>query len=213
MEQTTAELFASMVDSRAHFGKGVYCSQHEPAVWGSRTRILLNSYSNLSPFRETTDAESQRVEKEWGAGNAGGHRAAFCIPILVSRELAYNTFEKQTPDLAQKIVRDANTGEERRINLGEDYRGRKVDPGRDVCVVQVTDDAGSVKHAGAEADGLLRLLRRRLANLRRELGDDAEITLDCMFELGRRLDGRALHKEAEQLYKECLRGRRAKLGE
>ncbi|CAE7598779.1 NPHP3, partial [Symbiodinium necroappetens] len=30
MEQTIAELFASLVDSRAHFGKGVYCTQHEP---------------------------------------------------------------------------------------------------------------------------------------------------------------------------------------
>ena len=113
------------------------------------------------------------------------------------------------PDLAQKIVLDPDTGEERRINLGEDYRGRKVDPGRDVWVLQVTDDMGKVKHAGAEADGLLRLLRLRLANLRRELGDDAEITLDCMDELGTRLLGRALHEEAEQLYKECLRGRRS----
>ncbi|CAE7228553.1 klc-2, partial [Symbiodinium microadriaticum] len=214
-EQTTAELFASLVDSRAHFGKGVYCTQHEPAVWGSRIRILLNNYSNLSPLRpgDTTDAESQRVEQEWGTGNSGGHRAAFCIPILVSMEIAYNIFEKQAPDLAQKIVLDPDTGEERRINLGEDYRGRKVDPGRDVWVLQVTDDMGKVKHAGAEADGLLRLLRLRLANLRRELGDDAEITLDCMDELGTRLLGRALHEEAEQLYKECLRGRRAKLGE
>ena len=73
------------------------------------------------------------------------------------------------------MVLDPDTKKERRINLGEDYRGRKVDPGRDVWVLQVTDDMGRVKHAGAEADGLLRLLRLRLANLRRELGDDAEI--------------------------------------
>eukprot|EP00439_Symbiodinium_sp_Y106_P057323 s1397_g8.t1 len=65
MEQTTSELFASLVDSRAHFGKGVYCTQHEPAVWGSRIHVLLNNYSNLSPLHDTTDAESQRVEKEW----------------------------------------------------------------------------------------------------------------------------------------------------
>ena len=37
MEQTTAELFASLVDSRAHFGKGVYCTQHEPAALGHNT--------------------------------------------------------------------------------------------------------------------------------------------------------------------------------
>ncbi|OLQ09394.1 hypothetical protein AK812_SmicGene6982 [Symbiodinium microadriaticum] len=57
LEQETAELFASLLDERAHFGKGVYCTQHEPAVWGSRTRILLNNYSNVSPLRNT-DAES-----------------------------------------------------------------------------------------------------------------------------------------------------------
>ena len=176
------------------------------------------------------------MENEWGTGNSGGHRAAFCIPILVSRELAYNIFERQTchgqqmklsqffvwccvpicgstgvtavyaarPDLARKSVRDAETGEERRIRLGEDYKGRPVDSNRDVWVVQVMNGAGEVQHAGAEADGLLRLLRTRLANLREELGDDAEPTLDCMHELGSRLLGRAYYDEAEILYKECL---------
>ena len=32
MEQTAAQLFASLTDERAHFGKGVYATQHEPAV-------------------------------------------------------------------------------------------------------------------------------------------------------------------------------------
>ena len=91
-------------------------------------------------------------------------------------ELAYNIFKRQTPgpDLAQKIIRDTATGDERRINLGVDYQGRKVDHRRDVWVLRVTDDDGQVKHAGAEADGLLKLLRMRLANLRRELDEDAE---------------------------------------
>ena len=126
-----------------------------------------NNYSNLSPLRETTDAESQRVEQEWGNGNSCGHRAEFCIPILAPTELAYNIFKRQTPDLEQTIIRDTVTGDERRINLGEDYRGRKVEHRRDVWVLQVTDDVGRVKHAGAEADGLLKLLQMRLANLRR----------------------------------------------
>ena len=47
MEQTTAELFALMVDSRAHFGKGVYCSQHEPAVLGQNTVQCATLPSNL----------------------------------------------------------------------------------------------------------------------------------------------------------------------
>ena len=79
-----------------------------------------------------------------------------------------------------------------------------MDRNRDVWVLQVTNEAGEVQHAGAEADGLLRLLRTRLSNLREELGDDAKPTLDCMYELGSRLHGRSYHDEAEKLYKECL---------
>ena len=31
LEQTAAQLFASLKEDRAHFGKGVYATQHEPA--------------------------------------------------------------------------------------------------------------------------------------------------------------------------------------
>ena len=40
LEQTAAQLFASLVDERAHFGQGVYATQHEPAdaqlEWGEK---------------------------------------------------------------------------------------------------------------------------------------------------------------------------------
>ena len=32
LEQTAAQLFASLVDERAHFGQGLYATQHEPAA-------------------------------------------------------------------------------------------------------------------------------------------------------------------------------------
>ena len=32
LEQSAAQLFASLTDERAHFGKGLYATQHEPAV-------------------------------------------------------------------------------------------------------------------------------------------------------------------------------------
>ena len=32
LEQTAAQLFASLVDKRAHFGQGLYATQHEPAA-------------------------------------------------------------------------------------------------------------------------------------------------------------------------------------
>ncbi|CAE7938677.1 KLC1 [Symbiodinium sp. KB8] len=212
-DQATAELFASLLDSRAHFGQGIYCTQHEPSVWGSRARILLNNYSNLSPLRDPADAESQRLEREWGSGNPGGHRAAFCIPVLAPRELAYNIFRRQTPDLAKRIVRDRETGAKRRVRLGEDYKGRKVNPCRDVWVLQLRSETGEVQHANAEAGDLLNLLRTRLAKLREELGDTEEETLDCMEELASRLEGRANYDEAEKLCRECFQARRDNLGE
>ncbi|CAE7277931.1 KLC1 [Symbiodinium microadriaticum] len=183
-DQATAELFASLLDSRAHFGQG------DPA-----------------------DAESQRLEREWGSGNPGGHRAAFCIPVLAPRELAYNIFRRQTPDLAKRIVRDRETGAKRRVRLGEDYKGRKVNPCRDVWVLQLRSETGEVQHANAEAGDLLNLLRTRLAKLREELGDTEEETLDCMEELASRLEGRANYDEAEKLCRECFQARRDNLGE
>ena len=46
LEQTAAQLFASLVDERAHFGKGLYATQHEPAdarlkFDGERSRVEL----------------------------------------------------------------------------------------------------------------------------------------------------------------------------
>ena len=61
MQLTAAKLLASLVDSRAHFGKGIYVTQHEPAVWGRRMRVLLNNYSNGSPLR--ADFEVLTVKK------------------------------------------------------------------------------------------------------------------------------------------------------
>ena len=166
LEQTTSELFASLTDSRAHFGKGVYTSQHEPSVWKLRTRILLNNYSNGNPFQDVEDEEAQRVCGEWGDQNPSGHRGSFCIPLLVPKALAFNIFARQTPDLVQKRVQDKKTGQQRKVRLGEDYKGKPVHRSRDVWVVRITDDDGKVRHATAEADSMLQLLQRRLAHLR-----------------------------------------------
>ena len=48
------------------------------------------------------------------------------------------------------------------------------------------------------------LLQLRLRKLRASLGDDAS-TAGCMYELARRLQGRARYEEAEELSRECLR--------
>ena len=77
---SAAEIFASLADDCAHFGKGVCATRHEPAVWASRVRILLNNYSTASAKRHE---ESRRVETEWGDGNTTGHRAQLCVPLIV----------------------------------------------------------------------------------------------------------------------------------
>ena len=209
---SAAEIFASLVDERAHFGKGVYATQHEPAVWASRVRILLNNYSNEDPLRpDTSDEESRRVEKEWGDGNTTGHRAQFCVPLIVPDSIAYNIFEKQTPDMKAKRVTD-KSGKERPLALGEDYKGRAVHRNRDVWVVRLAGEGGVVQHATAEAEGLIQLLQLRLSKLRGRLGNEDCATLDCMDQLADRLNGRGRHSEAEELRRQALENRQDKFG-
>ncbi|CAE7614463.1 nphp3 [Symbiodinium sp. CCMP2456] len=200
-EQSVAELFASFVESRAHFGQGVYATQHEPSVWGSSVRILLNSYSNENPLRALMcDRESQRVLREWGDDNPAGHRAEFCVPLIVPKSMAYSIFERQTPDL-----------QARNVPLGSDYKCREVHRNRDVWVVRIEGDKG-VKNAEARSEMLLNLLQLRLSKLKQRHGDDSEDALKCMQELASRLKSRGRFDEAEMLYREHLAVRRLKLG-
>ena len=66
-----------------------------------------------------------------------------------------------------------------------------------------TED-GSVQHAATDADSVLDVLQLRLQKLRASTGEDV-LTANCMYELARRLHGRARYGEAEKLYRECLR--------
>ena len=108
--------------------------------------------------------------------------------------------------MAEKVVKD-DTGVERPVRLGEDYKGRPVHRERDVFVLRVENASGEVQNASAGADGVLRLLTLRLAHLRKTKGETDESTMDCMHELARRFRGRALHQEAETLMRECLAAR------
>ena len=212
LEQSSTELFASLVDIRAHFGKGVYASQHEPSAFKLRVRILLNNYSNGSPDCRADDPEHARVLSEWADSNPSGHRAGFCIPIIAPEQLAYSIFQKQTPDLAEKQTQDPTTGKLRPVHLGEDYEGRTIHRARDAWVLRSLDTSGKVVNASVEADSVLELLKLRLRKLRDTDGDAGPATLDCMSELTGRLAGRAQHAEAEKLQKECLECLREKLG-
>ena len=72
----------------------------------------------------------------------------------------------------------------------------------DLCAFCSAKD-GRVQNAAADADSVLELLKLRLRKLRASGGEDV-LTADCMYELARRLKGRARYEEAEELYRECL---------
>ena len=198
-EQTSAQIFSSLADERAHFGKGVYATQHEPAVWGSRQRVLLNNYSNGDPLRAIP------VEKaliRWGLGNPEGHRAAFCIPMIVPKAISYNIFQRQTPEL-----------EARGVALGADYKGRAVHKSRDVFVVRALDKQQRVGHLATKTDSIIAVLDKRLAFLQESIGSHAQLTLETLDEKARRLRGRGRLQEAELLYRRSLEGRRQTFGD
>jgi len=165
------------------------------------------------------DDEAKRVQEEWGDANPKhmdklhpSHRAGFCIPLLVPKSLAFNIFERLTPDMKEKQVVEAD-GQARSLRLGEDQHGREVHRNRDIWVVSVTDNEGFVRHAEASADALIELLRRRMAHCTISLGAEDLETLSSKFELALRLKGRAQYQEAEALLREVLEGRRKKLGD
>ena len=60
-----------------------------------------------------------------------------------------------------------------------------------------------MQDADTKADLFLDLLQLRLEKLRASAGEDVP-TAGCMYELARRLHGRARYEEAEELYRESL---------
>ena len=60
-----------------------------------------------------------------------------------------------------------------------------------------------MQHATTDADSVLDVLQLRLQKLRASTGEDV-LTANCLFELARRLQGRARYGEAKKLYRECL---------
>ena len=114
-EMTSAELYASLTDKNAHFGKGLYASQYEPALWRNKLRILLNNYTRHDPWRhDIADEKAAKAKKEWGLD-----RVSFCIPLIVPKSLAYNFRQRLTPDMQMR-----KTQEGAPIELGMNVHGQ-----------------------------------------------------------------------------------------
>ena len=193
----------------------MYTTQHEPAVWQCRLRVLLNNYSNGDPLRVTLDEDSRKRDQEWGAGNPQGHRAGFCVPLIVPVEMAYNIFQRQTPDLAGRLIEEKGTS--RPIRLGEDLQGRAVHRNRDVWVIRILGEGvegqRQPQHAKMNVDALANVLEKRLEKLWRNFGGSNEKTLECMTELALRYQGRARFAEAEPLFTQVYATRGQQQGE
>ncbi|CAE7467834.1 Klc [Symbiodinium natans] len=226
LDQSAAELFASLVDKRAHFGKGVYASQHEPSVWKLRLRVLLNNDSNSSPFSDLAvrlvawfslfqcgvlGVPGSGCKARVGAGGPEDEEAQRVCREWGEQCASGHRGAFCIPMLVPKAIahnifeRQTRRGRtqpelaKKVVRLGEDYKGMPVDRARDVWVVRVVDGAGEVRHASAKADTVLRLLRLRLAK-----SDDVPTSCAIRWELARRLQGRGLLSEAEETLKKCL---------
>ena len=81
-----AELWASIVEKDALFGEGVYASERPPDVFRSRKYILLNNYL-------TQMDEVPTILETWL------DRAAYCIPLIVDRAVAFNVAKQKTPQM------------------------------------------------------------------------------------------------------------------
>ena len=81
-----AELWASLQEENALFGPGVYASERPPDVFRERRNILLNNYLTQ------IEADHTILEK-WS------ERAAYCIPLIVDRNVAFNVAKQATPQM------------------------------------------------------------------------------------------------------------------
>ena len=67
-------------------------------TWSCKGLAQFRRNSAFEAFRgPTLDLEEARKrDAQWGTGRKFGHRAAFCIPLIVPHSIAYNIFERHT---------------------------------------------------------------------------------------------------------------------
>lgn len=96
---------------RAHYGDGVYASQNAPHDFETKDAVLLNNYTN----KEDPEDQEQQI-KQWREKGA----ADFCVPIIVPRDLAFNTRTQKTKEMPKP---------------GYTIRGHPMRPNRDLWVI------------------------------------------------------------------------------
>ena len=123
-------------------------------------------------------------------GRGEGHRAAYCVPLIVPKNFAYNVHTTPTPDMA-----------ELGIPAGYDYQMRPLHENRDVWIVRLADD--EKLHAIMPYVSLLGLLEKRVADLQQN-EPTSDATLEWMAEMSFWLRAQDRTDHADQLLQDVL---------
>lgn len=178
-----SEVFASLIDQRAHFGKGLYASRFEPNSYISKLRVLLNNYGGheTDPWSDEPQPPGvvEHVQQVWS------DRADFCLPVLVPSGMLFNIHEQLTPDLA-------TLG----FGVSHDYKGRRQHANRDVWVIRVVDNQGHVQHATVASDVRIAIHQKHLESI--------PIDYNCLAQYASLLQARGKLREAGEEFLRAL---------
>lgn len=199
-----SEVRASLVTEGDHanafYGQGVYATQKSPDMWGVtgqeiKSRILDNNFRRMLQ----RDIDSMGLEAAMAEYEP---RAAYCVPIFVAPELAYNVAKRCTPEMEK-------SGHGPGKNIFGQLLNVEGQPPRDCWVVRLANGNQEIQAAGAK---LVETLRRRWEVATIKYGDDDIDTIHCASRLAYVLRDRSQLKEAESIYRAVLVGYERCLG-
>ena len=157
-----------------------------PDLWKDRYELLDNNFRNMMA-RDEKDPEKgpEYVEKEYPP------RAAFCVPILINPEDAFDVAVRATPEMVE-------AGKPPGTNLADKLLNEPGMPRR-TCVVLRTGEGG-VENARGQ---LLSVLKTRA---------DQSSKLEDQLRLGDVLRDRGFHKEAFPIHEDVYRRSKSRFG-
>jgi len=92
-----ASLRTSGPNANAWWGKGIYTVPFPPDQWKDREQLLDNNFRNMMK-RDCEDPERgpEYVAREYPK------RAAFCVPIIINANNAFDVSKRPTPEMEEK---------------------------------------------------------------------------------------------------------------
>eukprot|EP00435_Cladocopium_sp_Y103_P036803 s1780_g9.t1 len=179
IQKEAAEIWASLKTegpgANAWWGRGVYSVPKPPNEWKNRQELLDNNFRNMMK-RDLADPNKGEafVNKEYPP------RAAFCIPLLIDAEHAYDVSVRATPEMEA-------AGKPPGRNLADKLLNEPGHPERCCVVLRVEGEQGIENAKGRLVD----TLRQREAN-----AQDGTAKTGAKLRLGSALYQRGFHEEA-----------------